>query len=78
MKPKTKIRRKEMNNVKVINILKGAAVTIISGVSGLALTNLIEKEMTEWKLFAPKEDLEDLEELEIVIEETIDEVEELN
>ena len=67
-----------MNKVKVINILKGTAVTIISGVSGLALTNLIEKEMTEWKLFAPKEDLEDLEELEIVIEETIDEVEELN
>ena len=66
-----------MNKVKVINILKGTAVTIISGVSGLALTNLIEKEMTEWKLFAPKEDLEDLEELEIVIEETIDEVEEL-
>lgn len=66
-----------MNKVKVINILKGTAVAIISGVSGLALTNLIEKEMTEWKLFAPKEDLEDLEELEIVIEETIDEVEEL-
>lgn len=63
-----------MNKVKVINILKGASVTIISGVSGLALTNLIEKEMTEWKLFAPKEDLE---ELEIVVEETIDEVEEL-
>lgn len=64
-----------MNKVKVINGIKAVGVTIISGVSGLALTNLIEKEMTSWGMFKPQEVIE--EEIEITTDLNGEEVEEL-